>query len=265
MLEIFNYSFMVRAFVAGGIIAIVAPVIGSFLVAKKYSLMADSLAHVSLAGVALGLLLGIYPVYTALLVAVTTALIIEKLRTKHGVSGEIALGMFLSGGLAVAIVLIGLGKGFSVDLFSYLFGSITTVQTSDLLVIGVLGVVILSTVLVLYKELVAVSFDEETALVSGIPTSAVNSVLMILTALTVSVAMRIVGVLLIGALMIIPVVTAMQLKTSFKKTIIFATVFSFMSVIIGLFASYYLNIASGGAIVVVSLLIFFSTLLLKKN
>lgn len=265
MLEIFNYSFMIRAFIAGGIIAIIAPIIGSFLVAKKYSLMADSLAHVSLAGVALGVLLGIYPVYTALLVTVTTALIIEKLRTKHGVSGEIALGMFLSGGLAIAIVLIGLVKGFNVDLFSYLFGSITTVQTTDLYVIGVLGIVILLTVLALYKELVAVSFDEETALVSGIPTTAINSVLMILTALTISVAMRIVGVLLIGALMIIPVVTAMQLKMSFQKTIIFAIIFSLLSVILGLFASYYLNIASGGAIVVVSLLIFFTTIFLKKN
>ena len=265
MLEIFTYSFMVRAFIAGGIVALIAPVIGSFLVAKKYSLMADSLAHVSLAGVALGMFLGIYPVYTALLVAIITALIIEKLRTKHSVSGEIALGMFLSGGLAIAIVLVGMGKGFNVDLFSYLFGSITTVQTPDLLVMGTLGIIILTTVLVLYKELVAVSFDEEAALVSGIPTATINSILMILTALTVSVAMRIVGVLLIGALMIIPVVTAMQLRTSFQKTIIFATLFSFLSVMIGLFSSYYLNLASGGAIVVTALLLFFVVLFLKQK
>jgi zinc transport system permease protein len=149
MLEIFQYNFMIRAFMAGGMIGVIAPVIGTFLVAKRYSLMADTLAHVSLAGVALGLLLGIYPVYSAIVVAVITAVIIEKLRTERGISGEAALAMFLSGGLAVAIVLIGLGNGFSVDLFSYLFGSITTVQKSDLWVIGSLGILVLVSVITL--------------------------------------------------------------------------------------------------------------------
>jgi zinc transport system permease protein len=265
MLEIFNYSFMIRAFIAGGIIGVIAPIIGSFLVAKKYSLMADSLAHVSLAGVALGLLLGIYPVYTAILVAVLTAVVIERLRTKYKVSGEIALAMFLSGGLAIAIVLISLGKGFNVDLFSYLFGSITTVRPTDLWIIGSLGLVVLITVIAMYKELVYVSFDEEAALVSGVPVSVVNVVLMILTALTVSLAMRVVGVLLIGALMVIPVVTAMQLKKSFLKTILASVIFSLMAVVLGLFSSYYLNLASGGAIVVVALILFVFVAITNKN
>lgn len=256
---------MIRAFIAGGIVALIAPVIGTFLVAKRYSLMADSLAHVSLAGVALGLLLGIYPVITAILVAVATALIIEYLRTKRGVSGEIALAMFLSGGLSIAIVLIGLGKGFSVDLFSYLFGSITTVSQTDLWVIGSVGIVVLATVVLLYKEFVYIAFDEDAARVSGIPTSMLNMLLMVLTAVTVSLAMRIVGILLIGALMVIPVVTAMQLRKSFAKTIQFAIGYSLLSVFSGLFLSYYLNLAAGGIIVVVALLLFGVTLLLNTR
>jgi zinc transport system permease protein len=264
MLEIFQYSFMIRAFIAGGIIGILAPIIGTFLVAKRYSLIADSLAHVSLAGVALGLLLGIYPVYTAIVVALVTAVIIEKLRTSRGVSGELALAMFLSGGLAIAIVLIGLGKGFSVDLFSYLFGSITTVKVVDLWVIGGLGLVVLGTIAVIYKGLVYISFDEEAALVSGVPVSVLNMILMALTALTVSLAMRIVGVLLIGALMVIPVVTAMQFRKSFQQTVILAVVLSLLAVVGGLFSSYYLNLASGGTIVVFSLLLFTVLTVLKK-
>lgn len=264
MLDIFQYSFMVRAFIAGGIIGIIAPIMGTFLVAKRYSLMADSLAHVSLAGVAIGLLLGIYPVYTAILVAVITAMVIERLRTQRGVSGEVALAMFLSGGLAISIVLIGLGKGFNVDLFSYLFGSITTVQQTDLWVIGALGLIILSTVLLLYRQLVYIAFDEEAALVSGVPTQFLNGILMVLTAITVSVAMRVVGVLLIGALMVIPVVTAMQLRLSFQRTILAAVGLSLLAVISGLFFSYYLNLASGGTIVVIALIIFFLMILAKR-
>lgn len=265
MFDIFHYSFMIHAFLAGSIIALIAPVIGTFLVARRYSLMADSLAHVSLAGVAIGLLLGIYPVYTALIVSVVVALVIERLRTERGVSGEVALAMFLSGGLAVAVVLLGLGKGFSVDLFSYLFGSITTVKNTDLLVITTLGIVVLVIVALVYKELVYVSFDEEAAHVSGVPTKTLNMLLMILTALTVSISMRIVGILLIGALMVIPVVTAMQLRQSFLKTILASIFFSFIAVIAGLFLSYYINLAAGGTIVVISLLLFAVTALMTSK
>src|SRR5258708_4421689 len=261
MLEIFHYSFMVRAFLAGGIVAIIAPLIGVFLVAKRYSLMADSLAHVSLAGVALGLLLGIYPVYTAIAVAIVAALVIEKLRSQRHVSGELALAMFMSAGLAIAIVLISFGHGFNIDLLSYLFGSITTVTTQDVLVISVLGTSILVLIAVLYQQFAYLSFDEEAALVSGVKTQWLNTLLMILTAVTVSVAMRIVGVLLIGALMVIPVVTATQLRKSFLQTIACAVVCSFVSVLVGLFSSFYFNLPAGGAIVVTSLGLFFVSLL----
>ena len=255
-LEIFHYSFMVRAFIAGSVIGIIAPLIGSFLVTRRYALMADSLAHISLAGIAVGLLIGVYPVYTALLVTIVSAIIIEWLRSERKISGEIALAMFLSGGLAVAIVLISLARGFNVDLFSYLFGSITTVRNIDLWVMGILGLTVMLTVYFFYEEFLYISFSEEAAKVSGIPVRMLNIVLVVLTAITVSLSIRIVGLLLIGALMVIPVVTAMQIAKSFIQTILYAACFGIVSVLSGLFISYYLDLAAGGTIVVVSLILF---------
>ncbi len=264
MLEIFSYSFMIRALIAGGIIGVIAPLIGSFLVAKRYSLMADSLAHVSLAGVAVGLLLNVSPVLTAVIVSTITALVIERLRSQRGISGETALAMFLSGGLAIAIVLIGLGKGLSVDLFSYLFGSITTVTSTDIWIVASLGLLVLAITAALYRQLLYIAFDEEAAQVSGVPVSLINSLLIVMTAITVSIAMRIVGVLLIGALMVIPVVAATQFKRSFLLTILIAVGISLTSVGGGLLLAYYFDLAAGGTIVVWSLIIFGLVAITKK-
>lgn len=256
MLEIFQYSFMVRAFIAGAVIGVIAPLIGSFLVTRKYALMADSLSHIALSGIAIGLLTGIYPIYVALIVSVVSAVIIEYLRTRRKISGDIALAMFLYGGLAVAIVLISLARGFNVDLFSYLFGSIATVRPVDLWVIGSLGLVVIVAVYFLYEELLYISFSEEGAKVSGIRTSLLNTILVVLTAITVSLSMRIVGLLLIGALMVIPVISAMQIARSFFKTLLYAVGFGLLSVLLGLFIAYYFNLAAGGTIVVISLVLF---------
>jgi zinc transport system permease protein len=264
MLAIFDYSFMQRAFLAGLAIGVVAPVIGTFLVAKRYSLIADSLAHVSLAGVGLGLLLGLNPVLGALAVAVTTAFLIEHLRSRGRLSGEVALAMFLSSGLAVAVVLISAAKKVNVDLFSYLFGSITTVRPLDLWIILPLAVLVLALVTLLYKELIYVSFDDEQARVSGLPTTILNQALVILTAVTVVLSLRIVGGLLIGALMVIPVAAAMQVARSLKQTIAYAVSFGLAAVVLGLFASFYLNLPAGGTIVITALLIFLGSVLLAK-
>jgi zinc transport system permease protein len=263
MLEIFQYSFMIRAFSAGIIIGIIAPLIGTFLVARRYSLIADSLSHVALAGVAIGLLTGIYPLYTALAVVIVVAVIIERLRTSGRLSGELALAIFLSGGLAVAITLIGIAGGFSVDLFSYLFGSITTVRPIDVGLIALLGIIVVVTVLLFFKELFYISFDEELAKVSGIPTQALNNVLVILTAITVGLAMRIVGILLVGALMVIPVVAALAVARSFKQSVWLAVVLGILSVVFGLFIAYYLDIPAGGAIVLFALATLVIALLFK--
>ena len=265
VLNLFQYSFVVRGLEAGIIIALIAPLIGIFLVLRRYSLIADALAHVSLAGVAIGLLLGINPLFTAIASTVVSSFAIEKLRLSKKVYGESALAIFLSGSLAFAIVLISLAHGFSIDLFNYLFGSIVTVKQSDVYIIGVLGVVVLIAIVSLYKELVYVTFDEESATVSGLPTRAINIALVMLAALVVSLAIPIVGVLLIAALIVIPVVTALQFKQSFKKTILTAEFISVFSVISGIFISFYLNLSTGGTIVLIALVVFIITLFAQRK
>lgn len=265
MFDLFQYSFMVRGFEAGIIIAIIAPLIGIFLVLRRYSLIADTLSHVSLAGVAIGLLLKINPLITAIIASVASSIAIERLRISKRIFGESALSIFLSGSLALAIVLIGLAHGFGVDLFSYLFGSITTVKQFDVYVIAVLGVLVIAAIIAFYKELFYVTIDEEAAKVSGIPTKFINLLLIILSAFTVALSIPIVGVLLISALIVIPVVTALQLKTSFKKTIIIAEFFSIFSVVVGIIVSFYLNLSPGGTIVLLAIAIFIITLFLKRN
>jgi len=266
MLEnIFQYSFIVRGFEAGIIIAIIAPLIGIFLVLKRYSLIADTLAHVSLAGIAIGLLLGINPVLTALGTTVVASLGIEQLRTSKRVYGESALALFLSGSLALAVVILSLAHGFNANLFNYLFGSIVTVTMNDVYIIFILAVIVILVLRIFYKQFVYVTFDEEAAKVSGVPTRRVNTILIILAALTVALAIPIVGVLLISALIVIPVVTALQFKKSFIHTIIYAEAVSIFSVILGIFAAFYLNLSTGGAIVLIMLVIFACVFCIKKN
>ena len=266
MLEIFQYDFMVRAFEAGIAVGIVAPLIGMFLVVRRYSLMADTLAHVSLAGVAVGLLLAINPIFSAIVLSLLAAIGIESLRHSQRVFGESVLALFLSGSLAIAVIILSFAKGFNANLFSYLFGSISTVSLADLWVtIGLAFAVFFMTVF-LYKELFFVSFDEELAQANGLPVKRLNIALVMLAAVAIALSIRIVGVLLIGALMVIPVISAMQYGKGFRTTLILSVVFSLIAVVVGLFVSFYLDLASGGAIVLVALLLFvMSLLVVKKN
>lgn len=264
MFDLFQYSFIMRGFEAGIIIALIAPIIGIFLVLRRYSLIADTLSHVSLAGVAIGILLKINPLITAIISAVFSSVIIERLRLSNKIFGESALAIFLSGSLAIAIILISLAHGFSVDLFNYLFGSITTVKQSDVNIIAILGVLVIIAIIAFFKELVYITVDEEAAKVSGIPTRFINILLIILAALTVSLAIPIVGVLLIGALIVIPVVASLQLKRNFRQTIFIAQFISVMSVIAGIITSFYLNLAAGGVIVLYTIL-FLAGILLSQE
>jgi zinc transport system permease protein len=265
MLELFEYSFIVRGFQAGLMIAVIAPLIGMFLVLRRYSLIADTLAHVSLAGIAIGLLLKINPLITAIGSAVFSSIIIERLRMSKRIYGESALSIFLSGSLALAIVLISAAGGFGTDLFSYLFGSLVTVQQSDVYLIAVLGLVVIATVVAFYKELVYTTFDEESAKVSGVPTRFINLLLIVLAAFTVSLAIPIVGVLLISALIVIPVVTALQFKLGFLQTILLAEVVSVVSVLGGIVTAFYLNLSTGGTIVLLTVLFFICAYILRKT
>ncbi len=265
MIDIIQYDFIMRGFLAGILIGVIAPFIGIFLVLRRYALMADTLAHVSLVGVAVGVLTGISPLITALLTSTVAAIFIERLRTTKRIYGESALAIFLSGSLALAIIIMNLNRGFKTNVFSYLFGSIVTVTATDLWIIVALSIIVISVILGLYKALIYSSFDEESAQVSGLPTHWLNTILIILAAVTVTLAMPTIGILLISALLVIPVVTALQLKLNFTKTLAWAEFFSISSVVIGMISSFYLNVAAGGAIIVVALLCFTTVLLTRPH
>lgn len=256
---------MVRGLEAGIVIALLGPLIGIFLVLRRYSLIADTLAHVSLAGIALALLLGWNPFFSALGTTLLASVGIEKLRGSKRIYGESALAIFLSGSLALAIVLMSLGNGLNTNIFNYLFGSIVTVTEADVFMIAILALIVGSIILLFYKELVFISFDEESARVSGIPTRAINILLIFAAALTISLAIPIVGVLLISALIVIPVVTALQLKKNFFTTIMYAELISLFSVIFGIIASYLFNLSTGGTIVLLMLVIFLFVLGLVRK
>lgn len=267
-MEILQYDFFQRGIIAGVIIALTAPLIGIFLVLRRYSLIADTLAHVSLTGVAIAFLTGINPIFSVLGTTVIASLAIEKLRTTKKVYGESALALFLSASVALATVLLSFGRGFNSNLFNYLFGSIVTVTKSDIHTIIALALIVAIVVYIFYKELIYITFDEESAKVSGVPTSLINGIFILLTAVTIALSIPIIGVLLISALMVIPVISALQLRVSFIKTIIYSEIISVLSVITGILVSFYFNLSTGGTIVLVMfsmfLVIFFHRNYLSK-
>ncbi len=265
IINILHYGFIIRGLEAGIIVAVIAPLIGIFLVLRRYSLIADTLSHVSLAGIALGIIFGINPVITAVITTVVASLGIEKLRTSKKVYGESALALFLSGSLALAVVLLSFSHGLNANLFNYLFGSIVTVTQNDVYIIAVLAVIVISMLALFYKRLIYVTFDEEAAQVSGISVKSMNTILIVLSALAVSLSIPIVGVLLIAALIVIPVISALQFKKGFTYTIILAEIISIFSVISGIFLSFYLNLATGGTIVLIMLLVFVIILFTKRK
>lgn len=265
MFEIFQYDFLVRGLIAALIVAVMAPTIGMFLVVRRQAFLADTLAHVSLAGVAAGLLFAFNPVVGAIGASVLAAFMIEKLRLKKGFFGESALSLMLSGSLALAVVMISLAKGLSAGLFSYLFGSITTVSRFDLGVIAALGAAVVVIVLIAFRQFFLVSLDEELALAGGLPAQGFNLLLTILAGLAIALSLRIVGALLVGALMVIPVLAASRFSMGFRKTHLLAVVLSLFSVVIGFFLSYRLDLAAGGTIVGVAILIFLASLLLGRR
>lgn len=256
---------MIRALIAGLLVSITAPMLGSFLVIRRYSLMADTLAHVSLVGIALGFLLQTYPFVTALIVTCIAAVVIERIRETKKIFGESVLALFLSGSLAIAVLLTSASQVQNVNLMNYLFGSITTVSTTDVWVIAGVSLIILITVIALYKELFITSFDGEYARVSGVPLKLVNTIFIILTAAAITLAIRIVGVLLIGALMVIPVIAVMHHTRSFIATILNAILVSVIAVLSGLILSFYANVPSGATIVLLLIGIFTVSFLTRTS
>ena len=261
--DLLHYGFMVRALVAALLVGLTAPSVGVYLVQRRMSLVGDGIGHIALTGVALGFLTGTSPVLSAVVVAAVGAVAVELIRSRGGTSGDVALAMLFYGGIAGGVLLISLAAGTSnVNLLGYLFGSLLTTAPSDLIVMGVLTVVVLLFTLGLRPWLFAVCHDEEFARVSGMPVRALNLALAVSAAVTVTVAMRVVGVLLVSALMVVPVATAQQLARGFLGTMLGAMGLSVATALTGAVGSFYLDVPSGASIVVLSVLLFvFVTLL----
>jgi zinc transport system permease protein len=248
----FDLSFMQRALVAGIVVGVFAPMIGTFLVQKRMSLIGDGIGHVAFAGVGAGLLASVWPIWTALAFAVGGALGVEWLRSRKKASGDLALALFFYSGIAAGVVMVSLGGGLNASLLTYLFGQPLTVNDSEIGVIMLLGAVIVVSMLLLRRVLFAVVTDEEWARVAGLPVGLVNNVLAVLTAAAVVAAMRIVGILLIAAMMVLPVASGQLLGRSFRGTLRWSIGISVTSVVAGLAASRIWGVAPGGTIVLIA-------------
>jgi zinc transport system permease protein len=248
MLEMLSHSFMQRALAAGLLVAMVCPAIGLFLVLRRLSQYGDTLAHVTLVGVAAGVLGGVAPSVTGLGVAVLASLGLDRLRQHYSRYSELSLAIMAPASLALAVVLLSLTGGAGADVMRYLFGSIMTVTPENLYLIGGLAAAVMLVLLLVYKELLSVTFDEELARVSGLPVRLVNTLFLVLTALTVAMAMSVVGALLVSALIVIPVATALQVARSFRGALLWSVGVGVIAVVAGLLISYWFNLMPGGTV-----------------
>jgi len=263
--EIFSYGFVQRALLAGIIIAAISAILGVFLVLRRLSLIGDGLAHITFGSVAFVLLLGFSPFYitlAALPIVMLSSLAILKLMHTKRIQGDAAIGILSSIGIAAGIILVSFSGGYNVDLFSYLFGNILTVNKTELLLSFIVFLIVLGSIIFFYSDLFAVTFDEELAQSIGVKTRRINLILFLLTAVTVVLAMKITGIMLVSAMLILPPITALQLSFSFRMTIIASVCFAVLSVLSGIIFSFLLNLPAGGTIVIfnaVFLLIVFGT------
>ncbi len=256
-MEILEYGFMQRALLASVIVGLIAPAVGVFLVQRRLSLLGDGIGHVALTGVGVGVLTATAPVATALVAAVAGAVLIELVRARGRTSGDVALAVLFYGGIAGGVVLLSLApRGQATNLDAYLFGAITTTSAPDLGVLGAIAVVVVVVLALLGQRLYAVSDDEEYARAVGLPVLGLNIVLAVLVASTVVLSMRVVGLLLISALMIVPNAVAQLLARSFRQTVLLACVVGVTVSVAGTGASYYAGTPSGGTIVLLAIAVF---------
>lgn len=251
-----NYPFLQRALIAALVVAVVSAILGVYVVLRGLSLIGDGLAHISLAGVALGFVLGVYPLATALVAAVVGALIIQMLRSREIVRGDTAIGILFTAGLAIGILVISEGRGTGVDLASYLFGNILAVTERDVWLIGGVAAAIVAVFALLHKELFYVTFNEEAARLSGLPVPLLNVVFTVLTAASIVVASRVVGVLLVSALLIVPAASALQFARSFRGALVLSVVAGVISVLIGVFAAAQYGYPTGASVALASTSVF---------
>ena len=249
------FDFMQRALVAAALVGLAAPAIGTFLVQRGLSLMGDGIGHVAFMGVAAGLLLGVSPIVTGMVVAALGAFVIEVLRQRGRTASDVALALIFYGGIAGGALLTYL-SGESNRILSYLFGSILLVDTSELILIGVVTVVVVVVTLGLSRALFAIAYDEEVARAAGLPVTALNMLVALLAAVTIGVTMRVVGLLLVSAMLVLPVAAVQPLTRSFKGTMLAGLGLGVFVSITGLIIAFYADVAPGATIVLAAIFAF---------
>ena len=257
MIALLDFDFMRRALVAAALVGLIAPLIGVFLVQRRLALLGDGMGHVALMGVGLAFLLGTAPIPTAMVTAALGAFLIEFIRNRSRTAGDVALALLFYGGIAGGVLFASLAPGkASSSLNSYLFGSLSTVAAGDLWALGILAVSVLVILAIFGRELFAVCLDPDIAQVQGIRVRAMSTLMAILAAIVVVVGMRVVGLLLVSAIMIVPVAAAQQLTRSFRSTAVIAVIIGLISSVAGLAGSFYIEVPPGPAIVMLALACF---------
>ena len=265
MIDIFTYPFMIKAFAVAFMISLCAPCIGLPIVLKRFSAIGDATSHSALGGIAFGLLIGINPIVGAVVFSIAAVLTIEKLRKSFGTYQEIATVVIMSAGIGLTAVLSAFIKNGSANINSFMFGSIVAISDFELWLSLVLTSLVLILTLLLYKENFAIAFDEESAGLCGIPVRAINFIMMLLTAIVVSVASRIVGALMISSLLVIPVATSLLISKSYKQTLILSIIISEFITLLGLYISFYINLRPGGTIVLLGVIVLIVTAVFRKK
>lgn len=263
MIAILEYDFMRRAFIVGILLAIIIPCIGIIVVLKRLSMIGDALSHTSLAGVAAGLIIGINPILGAVVTCIIAAFGIEFIRKKIPKYSEMSIAIIMSAGVGLAGVLSGFVKN-NANFNSFLFGSIVAISDFEMILVACISCVVLLAFILLYKELFFITLDERAARLAGIPVNAINFIFTILTAVTVSVAARTVGALIVSSMMVVPVACAMQLGRSYLQTVVYSVLFAVGFTIAGLFTSYYAKLKPGGTIVLIGVMCLILILIGKK-
>lgn len=264
ILEAVQYDFILRAILVGSLIAISSSFLGIFLVLKKQSMIGDGLAHVSFATIAIALLLNKSPLLVSIPLVILSSFLILKLNEKADLHGDAAIGLISSFAVALGVLISSVAKGFNVDLFSYLFGSILVINKLDVVLSIILSILVIFLILMYYNSLFAITYDEEFAKVIGLKPNNMNYLIAVLTSITVVLGIRVVGTMLISSMIIFPTVTALQVSKGFKDTILISSIISVSSVVLGTFISYILNIPTGATIVIINSIFFVIFFLINR-
>lgn len=265
--DILAYGFIQRALLAGTLIAVLCSVLGVFLVLRRMSLIGDGLAHVTFGSTAIALALKLYSASSLLVslpVVMLSSLGILKLTEKARLNGDAAIGIVSSLGICLGIIMASVGGGYNVDLLSYLFGNILSITPEEVWIAAGLFCLVMTLLVLYYNELLAITFNEELARVSGVATNLINAVLVLLTALSVVLAMKLVGIMLISSLLILPAASALQLARSFRACVVLAALQGGCSVVAGILTSFVTNLPASATVVLINLLFFSCAFLLRR-